>query len=88
MTDSDWIKLSVFPSLDEAELAAEKLDGSVPCEIRGPLDEPVTADYVGACYLWVPSALVEQSNFILAEPTTSDEDLAKMALDSPPPDDA
>jgi hypothetical protein len=50
-SDSDWIKLMAFPSLDEAESEAEKLDGTIPSESLGPLDEPVTADHAGVCYL-------------------------------------
>lgn len=88
MTDDDWVKLMSFPDLASAEAAASKLDGSVPSEILGPLDEPVTADYIGQCFLWVPSTLVEDANFALADPATSDEELTKLALESPPLDDA
>jgi hypothetical protein len=90
MTDSDWNRLAPFSTLGEAAAAAAaaKLDGNIPFEILGPLDEPVTEDQMGACYLWVPAALVDEANFTLGEPTTSDEDLAKLALESSPPDDA
>ncbi len=88
MTNDDWVKLMSFPDLASAEAAASKLDGSDACEILDPLDEPVTADHLGQCFLWVPSTFVDDANFALATPAASDEELTKLALESPPPDDA
>jgi hypothetical protein len=88
MKDDDWVTLTSFPDLESAEAAASKLDGIIPSEILGPLDDPVSADHLGQCFLWVPATLVEEANFALAEPAASDEELTKLALESPPPDDA
>jgi hypothetical protein len=88
MTDDAWVKLTSFPDLACANAAASKLDGQIPSEIRGALDEPVSADHMGQCFLWVPASSVEDANFALADPMASDDELAKLALESPPPDDA
>jgi hypothetical protein len=88
MMVDDWKKLTSFPDLASAHAAASKLDLRIPSEILGPLDEPVSADYIGVCNLWVPVEAVNEANFLLAEPVASERELTSLALDSPPPDDA
>ena len=89
MTDSAWVSIAAFANVADAEAASRKLaDADIESLILGPDDQPVTKEYVGQCYVWIPEELTEDADLALNPPTFTEEELAELALQSPPPDDA
>jgi hypothetical protein len=88
ITDSPMVNAAKFPTLADAEAAVIKLVAmGIPTAILGWDNQPVTTAYVGECYVWVPEDLVDDATEVLNPPSVSEEELTKLALQSPPPDD-
>jgi hypothetical protein len=88
MTDSAWIELASFANLTDAEEAVKKLVcAGIPTQTLGPDQQPLTTAYVGECYVWIPEELSDEATEVLNPPSVSEEELTKLALQSPPPDD-
>jgi hypothetical protein len=84
-----WINIAKFPNSDEAESELKSLVAAgIPALITGlEYAAPPAADF-SERYIWIPEELIEQAKFVLARPSISEEELTKLALQSPPPEDA
>ena len=66
MTDSAWVSIAAFTNVADAEAASRKLaDADIESLILGPDDQPVTKEYVGQCYVWIPEELTEDADLEL-----------------------
>jgi hypothetical protein len=89
IADSDWTNIAKFSSFKEAQAAQiSLLAAGVPAEVLGADGKALPDEDLSERYIWIPAELTDEATFVLAKPTISDEELTKLALQSPPPDDA
>jgi hypothetical protein len=89
MADSGWMNIATFPNFKEAQAAQISLIAAgVPAEVLGVDGMPLSDEDLSERYIWIPGELIDEANFVLATSTISEEELTKLALQSPPPDDA
>jgi hypothetical protein len=60
----------------------------VPAEVRTVTGEIPTYEHIGPCHVWVLKEVVEDARWVLDKPTAAAAELERLALQSPPPDDA
>jgi len=87
MSGRDWISVGEFDSLISAEVVSKRLSADrVPNRI---VAEPVfgPGGPEATRWIWVPPEWQDQAKKISAEDAVTEEELARVALGYPPPDD-
>ena len=90
MKSHDWLSVGEFTNLIDADLTSKRLsDAGIPNRVVVP-QNLVGGAWGGTvqCYVWVPPEAVDQAKSALATSAIPDDELTKLALDTPPPDDA
>jgi hypothetical protein len=84
MAHEDWIAMGEYANYASAQVVAQRLKiEGIPHRIiasSGPRDP--------TCWIWIPPRWADKVKQILAANAVSDDELAKLALSYPPPDDA
>jgi hypothetical protein len=85
----DWITIGEYSNAASARVAAGLLTThGVAHRVWPSLWLTFGADSSGDFYIWVPPQIADEAKRILAESEVSEDELARQALNEPPPDDA
>lgn len=90
MSASDWVSVGEYSNLIDARLVSRQLHlAGIPNRIEDALGvfDPGQCGLVGHFAIWVSSDKLDEATRILAEQAISDDELTKLALGTPPPDD-
>jgi hypothetical protein len=85
MSDRDWVTVKQYDDFTSVEIGARLLSG---LGIPNRIDRPTFRRFAEWCDLWVPPEFAEDAKKALGGGSVSDEELTRLALQSPSPDDA
>ena len=89
MAKDDWLTVGEYSNAASARVAAGLLTSMGVAHRVWPSPQLMPgADPSGDFYIWVAPEFADEAKRILSESALSDEELTKLALKEPPPDDA